>query len=365
MHVLITADTVGGVWTYTRELVCGLLSRGHQVTLISFGRNPSAAQSVWLNQKRLTYYPTEFPLEWMQDAQHAIVESARYLNEVIQKVRPDVLHFSQYCYGGLECGIPKIVVAHSDVVSWWHSVHGSAPPHSDWLDWYTGLVSRGLRCADAVVAPSGWMLDAICAYYEPPCRSCVIYNGRSAGLFHASSHKTDCVLSVGRIWDEAKQIKLLLARKHSVPIHIAGPAQSPEKASWSTSYGCAENLTLCGEQDENQLCALYSTCATYAATSRYEPFGLAPLEAALSRCALIANDIPVFRELWGGSALYFEQNDPDGLAKAIRMLSGNALLREFYAEQAYECARTKFNSWRMVSEYEDLYRSLLREKVSA
>jgi glycogen(starch) synthase len=365
VHVLITADTIGGVWTYTRELVCGLLSRGHQVTLVSLGRHPTPAQSFWLNQKRLACYPTEFPLEWMQNVQAGIVESARFLNAIIHEVQPDILHFSQYCYGGLECGIPKVVVAHSDVVSWWHAVHGSSPPQSDWLDWYTTLVSRGLRCADAVVAPSGWMLDAICQYYEPPAKSCVIYNGRSAGLFRPTSHKTDCVLAVGRIWDEAKQIKLLLARKHCVPIRIAGSAQHPEKTASSCSVEAAANLTFCGEQDERNMCELYSDSATYAATSRYEPFGLAALEAALSRCALIANDIPVFRELWGGSALYFERNSPDGLAKAIQMLSENALLRQFYAEQAYEWARSRFNSCRMVSEYENLYRSLVGGRARA
>ena len=61
MHVLITADTVGGVWTYTRELACGLLHRGHRVTLVSFGRIPSAcpdfmdaAQSAHLPCHRLS-----------------------------------------------------------------------------------------------------------------------------------------------------------------------------------------------------------------------------------------------------------------------------------------------------------------------
>jgi hypothetical protein len=37
MHILVTADTLGGVWTYTQELVTGLLRRGEQVTLVSFG----------------------------------------------------------------------------------------------------------------------------------------------------------------------------------------------------------------------------------------------------------------------------------------------------------------------------------------
>ena len=50
---------------------------------------------------------------------------------------------------------------------------------------------------------------------------------------------------------------------------------------------------------EEQMRELLGRAAIYIATSRYEPFGLAPLEAALSRCALVANDIPSLRELWG------------------------------------------------------------------
>jgi glycosyltransferase involved in cell wall biosynthesis len=119
-------------------------------------------------------------------------------------------------------------------------------------------------------------------------------------------------------------------------------------------------LTICGEQDEGQLRQLYSRCSTYAATSRYEPFGLAPVEAALSKCALIANDIPTFRELWGDSALFFQRNDPDALANAIETLADNPPLRRLYAEEAYERARSRFNSHRMVDEYEDLYKILVR-----
>ena len=48
MHILMTTDTVGGVWSYTRELVSGLVRHGHQVTLISFGKVPSQEQAVWM-----------------------------------------------------------------------------------------------------------------------------------------------------------------------------------------------------------------------------------------------------------------------------------------------------------------------------
>ena len=37
MHVLVTADSLSGSWTYARELVTGLVTRGVRVTLVSFG----------------------------------------------------------------------------------------------------------------------------------------------------------------------------------------------------------------------------------------------------------------------------------------------------------------------------------------
>ena len=63
MHVLVTADTVGGVWIYTRELVAGLVRRGVRVTLVSFGEIPTAAQTEWLEGLRgVDFHPTGFSL---------------------------------------------------------------------------------------------------------------------------------------------------------------------------------------------------------------------------------------------------------------------------------------------------------------
>jgi glycogen(starch) synthase len=68
MHILVTADTLGGVWTYTRELVAGLVRGGDRVTLVSFGDIPTAAQTTWMEGlPDLDYRPTAFKLEWMLD----------------------------------------------------------------------------------------------------------------------------------------------------------------------------------------------------------------------------------------------------------------------------------------------------------
>jgi glycosyltransferase involved in cell wall biosynthesis len=104
---------------------------------------------------------------------------------------------------------------------------------------------------------------------------------------------------------------------------------------------------------------IFGRAAIYAATSQYEPFGLAPLEAALSRCAVVASDIPSFRELWGGAALFFRNNDTGDLRSALELLVRDPAVRRHYANLAYERARRRFTAARMVDEYLALYHALV------
>jgi glycosyltransferase involved in cell wall biosynthesis len=125
-------------------------------------------------------------------------------------------------------------------------------------------------------------------------------------------------------------------------------------------------VSLKGPQNEVQMRTLYSRASIYAATSRYEPFGIGALEAALSRCAIVANDIPTFREVWGEDALYFRANDADGLAEVIQSLSADRNLCRAYGNRAYHRARERFSAKRMLDEYLGLYRDLLgRESAAA
>jgi glycogen synthase len=369
MRVLVTADTVGGVWIYTRELVTGLVERGHSVVLVSFGGVPDSDQMGWqrtLPSTSIRFHPTKCPLEWMQDSEAGIAESFRFLQSLISETNPDILHSSQFCYGALDCGIPKIVVAHSDVVSWWKAVHGNEPPESNWFSWYRDTVSHGMAQADVVIAPSQWMLASARQHYGFATRSRVIYNGRNPALFSTSGKKQNRAVSVGRLWDQGKQVSLLLARSQAIPVQIIGSRNCPEKLqSGETDLVSVPGIEILDTQSEAKICARFSEASVYVATSLYEPFGLAPVEAALSKCALIANDIPVFHELWGDCAFYFRHNDPEALVEVIREVSGDPVLRDDYAERAYTRARDRFDSQRMVDEYESLYYELASKRAAA
>jgi glycogen synthase len=360
MHILVTADTLGGVWTYTRELVTGVVRRGDRVTLVSFGDIPTAAQTHWMDGlANLDYRPTAFKLEWMLDSETDMEASSQYLKAIVQESQPDLLHLSQFYYGALDCDVPRIVVAHSDVVSWWMSVHRQLPPETDWLRWYRKIVARGLRTATSVVAPSLWMLEQIELHYGKLASTSVIQNGRTPGLFNPYISKQDTTVTVGRLWDSGKNVSVLLRQEMPGPVHIVGCDRHPEIQNHAfVAETIRSNISLDPQQDDRQIVQTLARAGIYAATSQYEPFGLAPVEAALSRCAIVASDIPSFRELWDGAAIFFRNNDPDSLSQALERLQRDRGFRLNQGNLALRHARQHFTAERMVSGYKNLYQGL-------
>ena len=362
MRILITADTLGGVWTYTRELVTGLVRRGGiRVTLVSFGDIPTAAQSRWMEGlPNLDFRPTAFKLEWMQNSAADLAASAEFLCDVIRETRPDLVHSSQFYYGALPCAVPRLVVAHSDVLSWSMAVRGYLPEESEWLHWYGAAVRRGLQQADAVVAPSRWMLEQVGTFYGRTQHATVVYNGRTPALFRACMQRNDEIVSVGRLWDAAKNAALLLREEMPAEIRIIGADRHPEFQGRSFELDDVKpNVHLEPFQDEQKLAGTFSRAAVYAATSQYEPFGLAPLEAALSGCAIVASNIPPFREIWGNTALYFRNNDAHSLSEVLACVVSNPEIRQQYADLAFDRAHDCYNAERMVDQYVELYRAVL------
>jgi len=370
MHVLITTDTMNGIWTYTRELVSGLIGRGFRVTLVSFGEIPLPEQIAWMDRfPDLQYIPTAFRLDWMEHGEDHFEEASEFLCALVNDCKPDLLHSNHLCYGALKSRVPRVVVAHGDLVTWWKAVHGREPKESAWLRWYRRAVAQGMAGADVVVGPSEWMLGALRCAYGGGREQTVIHYGRNPVLFNPYVKKEDSVLAVGRLVDPAKQVSLLTLQKQTVPVCIVGTELLEQKpatvrADVKFSDGCT-GVAVKGAQTETQLRLLYSKAAIYAGTARYEPAGMNLIEAALSRCALILNDIPPLREIWGQAAVYFRTNDADSLAEAVRILSGDPQMLRSFANRAFQRARECFNAYRMTDNYVQLYRKVANQRALA
>jgi glycogen synthase len=288
----------------------------------------------------------------------------------VRDCRPDFLHLNQLSFGALPLPTPRVVVAHGDVITWWLSIHGQEPAPSEWLAWYRSTMVASLRRAEAVVAASHWMELMLRAAYGDDFDGYVIAPGRNPIYFNPFVTKEESVLAIGRLWDTGKQVSLLTQHTHGLPVCIVGadnpiPAPPlPIRADVRVSTGRCE-ISVKGAQTESQLRTLYSKSKIFAATSQYEPTGLASIEAAFSRCALVANDTELYRELWGDAALYFERNNAESLSEVLNHLDNDRDLARHYGTRAYNRARERFTARRMVDDYLRLYRRLRTAKTAA
>jgi glycogen synthase len=358
MRVLLTTDTIGGVWTFTKELAAGLLQRGNQVALVSFGGLPSREQKRWCSAMRAEYEhafrfdSSAAPLEWMPANKFAYMNAESLLLRVADEFSPHLLHSNQFCFGRLPLAIPTLITAHSDVLSWAAACRPEGLDDSPWLDQYRILVQRGLAEADAVVAPTEWMLRELHRHFSIRCHSQAILNGRSINLGADRQTRTLQAVCAGRHWDEAKNVGILSEVDCPLPVVIAGATSQDGLHAPKFS----SNVTFAGKLDEEDLLALFRNSSIYVATSIYEPFGLAPLEAALCGCAIVANDIASLREVWADGALYFE--NLDALRRVLLELSESPASLERCRRASLQRA-LQFTRDRMVESYLALYTQLL------
>jgi glycosyltransferase involved in cell wall biosynthesis len=345
----MTADTVGGVWTYSLELAAALAPHGVDLILATMGAPLRPEQRAELSEHRnIELYESGYRLEWMDDPWPDLERAGEWLLEVADRVDPDLVHLNGYYHAALPWGVPVLVVAHSCVVTWWSAVKGGpAPP--DW-DRYRAGVAYGLAAADLVVTPSSALLVALRGCYGPLAGASVISNARDPSCFPVAQ-KEPMIVGAGRIWDEAKNLAALaeVAPSLSWPVYLAGETAQPGGgAGGDTGRGSVAGgrATVAGGESEAgavhylgrlsaaDLAGWLGRAALYALPARYEPFGLSALEAALAGCALVLGDIPSLREVWGDTATFVPPNDAAALHHALEGLIRDEALRVELAGRA-------------------------------
>ena len=353
-RVLMTADTVGGVWTYALDLARSLAPHSVSVSLATMGRLPTLQQSAEAASiPTLALHPSEYALEWMPDPWDDVVRAGDWLLALEAEVRPDIVHLNGFAHGDLPWQAPTVVAGHSCVLSWWQAVHGTDAP-SDW-DRYRAEVRRGLQSASLATAPTQAMLSALETHYGPLQNTRVVPNGREASLFAPDACKEPLVFSAGRLWDDAKNIRALaeVAPRLPWPVCVAGDTTHPG------GEDCRfDDVRLLGCLPPDQIAARLSRAAIYALPARYEPFGLSALEAGLSGCALVLGDIDSLREVWGNAALFVPPDDRDALCAAVSRLIADPDLRSELGARALAQART-YTTERMALGYLNAYQTLL------
>jgi glycosyltransferase involved in cell wall biosynthesis len=310
---------------------------------------------------------TDYKLEWQEGLNGDVALSGAFIARLVDDLRPEIVHSNHYCYGSLATGAARVVVAHNDLLGrlTWCRHDGDVqrlevPPE---LADYRAFVEEGLANAHVVVCPSRFMAATLAEHYQARPLTIVIPNGvevpAEPPAERAPGRPLTAVIA-GRLWDEAKNVDLAVAGVHlaTAPVRLlaVGPTRSPDGLEHPVQADArVEPLGLLPQAAVDQA---YRRADVYLAVSRYEPFGLAPLEAALTGCAVICNDLPSYHEVWEDVAIYFRRNDPADLARRLDELAADPDRLHEHQRQARQRA-LGFTSEVMADKYIELYRHLI------
>ena len=271
----------------------------------------------------------------------------------------DVIHFTG---GTLPWNPPHPCVLTLHDLTWLRGANRGRP----YVRWYFGTwQARLARQADVIVvdtqAAKGDVADGL---EVDPARIAVAGIGIDERFF-AIDRKPDTtplVLSVGTVERRKDLVTAVraIARLDGARLISAGPLTPyvAEVRAEAERLGIADRVQLLGYVPDDRLLELYARASAFMFPSRYEGFGLPPLQALAAGVPVVASDIPVLREVLGNATHFATPGDAQGFASALASALGPGSVAD--ADTARGRLRARSHSWRAVAErMVGLYASLL------
>ena len=346
MKVLMTCDAVGGVWQYATDLSAALAGQGVEVVLAVLG-----PESLFLEGKAEFLIHTGLPLDWLAAGPEEVIAAGRAIAALAAEHDVDLIHLNSPALAAAGPFPAPVVVGAHGCIGTWFAALGEVPGPD--FAWHEALVGAGLRAADEVVAPSAGHARLVRRHYDLATMPRVVHNGRAPADV-VTGPAADHVLTAGRLWDRAKNIASLdaVAARIPVPLLAAGPVTGPHGETVAPAH-----CRLLGTLAADALAAEFARRPIFVSPARFEPFGLAVLEAAQAGCPLILSGIDTFRELWTGAALFVE-DDAGSWVAAIERVRGDAALRAHLSEAARQ-RTARYTVDAMAAGMLTIYRALL------
>jgi len=205
---------------------------------------------------------------------------------------------------------------------------------------FNAFIGRSLQMATRIAAVSRAVADEAVRWFAAARDRIEIVPNGVDGFFTPRSdehaEENDYILYVGTI-EPRKGLDDLLAVWESLPsprprLVLCGDA------GWG-DVPLPRGAEVTGYVDRERLRELYRSARAFVYPSRYEGFGIPPLEAMACGAPVIATRTGAIPEYAEGAALLVAPNDREALREALRRLLGDAALRQELRARGPERAR--------------------------
>ncbi|WP_277959913.1 glycosyltransferase family 4 protein [Frigoribacterium faeni] len=292
-------------------------------------------------------------LHALPDAPHLLVSAPTSVLEPlvarqVNTLRPDVVWSPMQTMGSAGRRYPLVLTLH-DLI---YYTNRTPPPEFAWpikllwrlyhLAWWPQRVL--LNRADAVVTVSRTTRDEMRRHRLTRRPVTVVYN--AADPVDPVEPRTAPVSRDLVYMGSFMPYKNVAALARALPLldgyrlHLMSRVSGAERASL-TALAPAGSLVFHdgGSDDEYRETLLGATAVVTA--SRAEGFGIPLVEGMALGTPAVVSDIPIFREIGGDAALYFDPSSPASIAAAVRRLEG-----EWEARSAASVEQAARFSWR-------------------
>lgn len=315
--------TRGGTETYAREIATRLpaLLPGASFAAVT---NRSGAERV------RAFFPGDVYVQRWVGADRATWALGELItvNKTARRIGADVV-WTPANFGPVTRGVRRVSTVH-DVI--YHAKGG--PLIQRTLRAVTArLISATARTADAVITASESAKSAIVEVIGvEPGRIHVVPHGTTAPEAAADPWGTlqrlgirpgrPVVLSTGNRLPHKNFEGLLRAVATIPPEHrpltiVTGSRGRDPLAPLIDKLRLTNDVVLAGWVSREELESLYAVADVYACPSLDEGFGLPVIDAMRRGCVVLANDVPVLREVGGDAALYADARSPERFGSAI------------------------------------------------
>jgi glycosyltransferase involved in cell wall biosynthesis len=361
----ITPGKTGGVETYTRGLVAGLLEVDPALRVTLFVRR-EAAGAGWNDDPRVTIAAIDVP------PRHARIAPLlqTWVPWQARRRAVDVLHHVAW-YGTWTTRRPTVVTIHDLITRRFYDRPplGERSLRARLRDAFLALSARR---ATRVIVPSAAVRDELGEELGiPPSRVDVTHEapklvarrgherGAAPVLARHGLRADAYVLTVSRFLPHKNLERLIDAHLRAELPHVLAIAGVPDfpahgravvdriRAEVAASPR-RDTIRFLGCVDDDELHALYRGARAFAWPSLAEGFGLPPLEAMEHGAPVIASDIPVLREILGDGASLFVADSRDDAIGALRRVCTDEGLRARLRARGE--ARVKRYTWRRTAE---------------